>query len=223
MIEAVLWDNDGILVDSERRFFEVSRSAFLRFEVELTEALWADLYLGNGLGSRRIALALGVEPNRIDPVLDERNRQYLELLRDPPAVRPRVCETLQTLSKRIRMAVVTGCHRHQLDLMHRTSDLLGFFELIVTGDDCARSKPDPEPYRLALDRMSLLPDRCLAVEDSARGLRSALSAGIACVVVPTDLTAGQDFSGALAVEEDAAGILKHVALPEKPIAPAESR
>lgn len=216
MIEAVLWDNDGVLVDSERRFFELSRQAFARVGLDLSEAIWRELYLGKGVGSRQIALALGGEAALIDPQLDERNRQYLEILQDPPAVRPFIPDTLAALNGRTRLALVTGCHRRQLDLMHRTSGLLDLFEVIVTGDDAERSKPDPEPYRLALERLGLAADCCLAVEDSTRGLHSALAAGVACVVIPTDLTAGQDFSGALALERDAAGILKYLQLSGPP-------
>ncbi len=215
MFAAVLWDNDGILVDSERRFFELSRLAFAQFGAVLSEETWRNSYLGKGVGSRRIALSLGVAPARIDPVLKERNRRYLQILQEPPPVRPLVSDTLQMLHERMRLALVTGCHRHQLDLMHRTSGLLDYFECIVTGDDCARPKPDPELYRIALDRLGLQADQCLAVEDSERGLRAALAAGIACVVIPTDLTAGQNFDGALSIEKDASGILNHIDLSER--------
>lgn len=208
--KAVLWDNDGVLVDSERRFFEVSRSAFTRLGLALTEAIWVDQYLGKGMHSHEIALQMGADKNRIDAVMQERNRTYREVLQQAPPVRPQVHETLQKLSSRCRLAIVTGCHRHQLKLMHASSGLLGFFETIVTGDDFTREKPDPEPYRMALDRLNLTPDECIAVEDSQRGLQSAVSAGIDCIAVPTELTAGQNFKLALAVETDPAGLLKYI-------------
>ena len=93
--------------------------------------------------------------------------------------------------------------------MHATTSLLGFFEVIVTGDDCSHPKPHPELYLAALKALRLGPDRCLAVEDSLRGLASARAAAIPCLVVPTDLTRGLDFTGALAIESDVSAVLRH--------------
>ena len=210
MIRAVLWDNDGVLVDSEALFFEVTRSAFARLGLDLTKELWGTQYLGEGRGSREIAHSLGASPADIGLVMDERNEQYRIALRCPPAIRPQVPETLATLSGRVRMGIVTGCHRDQLDLMHESSGLLDFFEIVITADDYGPSKPNPAPYLTALKAMDLSVEDCIAVEDSQRGLASAETAGIACVVVPTDLTQMQDFAGALSVERDVSGILKHI-------------
>jgi HAD superfamily hydrolase (TIGR01509 family) len=142
--------------------------------------------------------------------MEERNRQYLEVLGQPPAVRPRVRETLSELSGRVRMAIVTGCHRNQLQLMHRSSDLLGFFEAIVTGDECAHPKPHPALYLAALKVLGVNARCCLAVEDSPRGLASARAASVPCMVVPTDLTRTLGFVGALSVEPDVSGLLRFV-------------
>jgi HAD superfamily hydrolase (TIGR01509 family) len=153
---------------------------------------------------------MGADPERIGAVLRERNERHLAALEQPIRVRPKVRETLAALEGRVRMAMVTGCHRDQLKLKHDTGELLNFFEVIVTGDESAKSKPDPEPYLMAIDELGVEKSGCLAVEDSQRGLAAALAAGIACVVVPTELTRGQDFAGALSVEEDVSGVMKYV-------------
>ena len=210
MIKAVLWDNDGVLVDSEIVFFEVTRKAFARLGIKLTKEQWGTLYLGEGKSSREIARSLGANPAEIDPVIDERNKQHRIALRQPIAIRPQVPETLAALSRRVRMAMVTGSHREQLHLMHNSSNLLDFFELCITGDECHELKPNPAPYLAALEALGLDAKDCIAVEDSSRGLRSAMAAGIACVVVPTELTQMQDFSGALSVERDVSAVLKYI-------------
>jgi len=208
-IHAVLWDNDGVLVDSETVFFEITRSSFARLGLTLTEEVWGTRYLGEGGRSRDVAASMGGDPAAIDPVMEERNREYLAALREPPAVRPRVRETLEALSGRVKMAIVTGCRREQLDLMHSSSGLLEYFDFILTADDYDESKPSPVPYLAAVRDMKLDAGDCIAVEDSKRGLESAIAAGVACVVVPTDLTRMQNFSGALAVEPDVSAVLKH--------------
>lgn len=210
MYDTILWDNDGVLVDTEGLFFAETKAAFAELGLELTVEIWAATYLGKGTPSREIAREMGADPERIGPVLSERDRRHMLALEQPIVVRPKVRETLAALAGKVRMAMVTGCDRDQLKLKHDTGELLDYFEVIVTADECERPKPDPEAYLIAMDELGVEKSSCLAVEDSQRGLAAALSAGIACVVVPTELTCGQDFGGALSVEEDVSGVMKYL-------------
>lgn len=211
MIQAVLWDNDGVLVDSESLFFEATRSAFARAGLSLTREMWGTRYLGEGKTSREIALSLGADPDRIELIIDNRNQQYRKVIESrPPDLRPRVRETLSKLSGRIKMAIVTGCRREQLHLMHLGNDVLAFFDTVVTGDDCTFSKPHPAPYLAAIKALGVNPGDCIAVEDSPKGFASAKAAGVPCIVVPTGLTRFLEFEDALSVEQDVSGVLKYI-------------
>src|SRR5512140_338834 len=210
MTEAVLFDNDGVLVDTETLFFETTRAAFARLDVELTRETWGTRYLAEGKSSRAIALSLGADPGRVPEVIEERNWQYRHVLKQAPPLRAHVHSTLARLHGRVRLAIVTGCGRDQLDLVHGSSEILHLFDLIVTSNDCSCSKPHPEPYLTAIRALGVPPERCIAVEDSPRGLASAKSAGIPCIVVPTELTCTLPFPGALAVEQNISGVLKHL-------------
>src|SRR5690242_19978970 len=86
--QVVLWDNDGVLVDTESLFFEVTRAAFALLGLALTKEIWSTRYLADGKPSREIALALGADPASIDPVLSARNKEYRQLLSRPPIIRP---------------------------------------------------------------------------------------------------------------------------------------
>ena len=210
MIEAVLWDNDGVLVDTETLFFQTTRSAFAQLGLDLTAEIWGRHYLGEGRTSREIAALLGGDTIRIVPMIEQRNQQYRQILSQPPALRPRVRETLDQLSGRVRLAIVTGSHRDQFQLMHRSIGLLNFFETIVTGDECANPKPHPDLYLAGLKSLGVRPESCLAVEDSPRGLAAARAAGVPCIVVPTDLTRHLHFVGALSVEDDVSAVLRYI-------------
>ena len=210
MIKAILWDNDGVLVDTESLFFEATRAAFARSGLDLTKEIWATEYLGEGKTSREVAMSLGGDPDRIAPLIDDRNQRYRKILEQPPQVRPLVRETLAALSGRVKMAIVTGCHRDQLLLVHRGNDLLRFFDHIVTGDDCVLSKPHPAPYLAAMQSLNLTAESCIAVEDSPKGLASARAAGVPCIAVPTDLTRFLEFPDAASIEQDVSGVLKHI-------------
>ena len=205
----ILWDNDGVLVDTEKLFFEATRRAFAQLGLVLTPQHWGVQYLSEGKHSRDVALALGAPPERIAPVLEERNRQYQQMLAPSPPLRPRVRETLAALFGRVRMGIVTGCRREQLRFIHASNGWLTNFEVIVAADDCANSKPHPEAYLKATEALGVKPAHCLAVEDSPRGLASARVAGIPCIVVPHELTQGLEFPGALAIEPDVSAVLKH--------------
>jgi HAD superfamily hydrolase (TIGR01509 family) len=213
MTEAVLFDNDGVLVDTETLFFEVTRQAFGRMGLELTRETWAARYLGEGHPSKEIALSLGGDPERVAVVLEERNRQYRGVLEQPPPIRPKVEETLARLHGRVKLAIVTGSDRRQFNLMHATSNLLSFFDLIITSDDCSYLKPHPGLYSTAITHLGVRAENCIAVEDSPRGLAAARAAGIPCVAVPTELTGMLDFPGALAVEGEVSAVLKYTTLP----------
>jgi beta-phosphoglucomutase-like phosphatase (HAD superfamily) len=110
-----------------------------------------------------------------------------------------VHDTLTMLRACFRMAIVTPSKAGHLHLMHRNSGLWPFFEFAITREDYACSKPDPEPYMAALDRLQLNAERCIAIEDSERGLAAANAAGLRCIVIPSELTEGGNFNGAVAV------------------------
>jgi beta-phosphoglucomutase-like phosphatase (HAD superfamily) len=102
----------------------------------------------------------------------------------------------------IRVAVVTAGHWPKVDRALR--DLLGdgSVEVLVTGDEVGRTKPDPEAYQRALWQLGVRAVDAIAVEDSVAGLRAARSAGLTTVVVSTESTRNQDFTGAADVLHD---------------------
>lgn len=210
MVKAILWDNDGLLLDSEAVFFELTQTVFADFGFDLGEEHWGMEYLGKAKRTRQVALELGMDLETVNAAVERRDRQFLEVLQRPIPLRPKVRETLDSLAGRFKQGVVTGSPREKVDLMHRSSGLNGYFDVIVTHDDVTETKPHPEPYLAAMERLGVKPGSCLAVEDSERGLASAHAAGIACVVVPNYLTRMQKFERAYAVEGDVSGVLKHL-------------
>jgi beta-phosphoglucomutase-like phosphatase (HAD superfamily) len=94
------------------------------------------------------------------------------------------------------MAIVSTSKRADVALIHRGRGILPFFEFVLTLEDYEQPKPAPDPYLKALHRFGALAREAVAIEDSARGLRAAMAAGIDCVVVRNEFTASQDFSGA---------------------------
>ncbi|MBN2439154.1 MAG: HAD family phosphatase [Deltaproteobacteria bacterium] len=196
MIRAVFWDNDGVLVDTERLYFQATRELLQRADVTLTEELFQQISLREGKSAFDLAEAKGVPPVEVEYLRTERNRRYTELLQGGVPVMDGVREVLGLLQGKVTLAIVTNSHRTHFETMHEATGLLSFFDFILTGDDYALSKPDPEPYRLAMHRSGCRPHECIVVEDSERGLQAALAAGLRCLVVPNGLTRGCTFRGA---------------------------
>lgn len=215
MIEAILWDNDGVLVDSETLFFEMTRRFFAEAGLQVEAEYWGVEYLGNAKHSYQIAGELGLAPELIPPLLDRRNAAFVERLRSSVPLMPKVRETIEALSGKVRLAIVTGSPRDKVTLMHAAHDLLDHFEVIVTDDEITNAKPHPEPYLKAMELLGVEPSQCLAVEDSRRGLDSAVAAGLRCIAVPNALTRIQSFERAFAIEADVSGVLKHVSASQR--------
>ena len=196
MIRAIFWDNDGVLVDTEKLYFQATRELLQRAGVTLTEALFRRISLQEGRSAFDLALEKGFSQQQIDRLHEERNRRYTELVEEGVRILDGVEETLAKLSGRVLQAIVTSSRRAHFDAIHAGTGLRSHFDFILTREDYLLSKPDPEPYRLAVSRSGFHPEECLVVEDSERGLRAAFAAGIRCIVVPNDLTRGGAFAGA---------------------------
>ena len=196
MIRAIFWDNDGVLVDTEKIYFQATRELLQKAGVELTEELFRRISLKEGRSAFDLALEKGIPQRDVDRLHEERNRRYTELVARGVHILDGVEETLGKLRGRVLQAIVTSSRRVHFDAMHTCTRLLRHFDFILTREDYRLSKPDPEPYRLALTRSGFRPEECLVVEDSERGLQAAVAAGIRCIVIPNDLTGGGDFRGA---------------------------
>ena len=94
------------------------------------------------------------------------------------------------------MGIVTSSKKNHFEIIHKNSGLLKYFDFILTADNYVNSKPAPDPYLKALELSGVKKEECMVIEDSERGLKSALAAGLKCFVIPTNLTKLSDFSGA---------------------------
>lgn len=201
-IQALLWDNDGVLVRTEAIHFHATQAAFASAGLPLSKEQYVELYLVQGRSAWQLAIARGMSDDDISRLKGVRDAIYEHHLRDTSLALRGVKAVLDALRSTYRMAIVTGSRRKHLELVHQATGLQDYFDFAVTLDDCVNTKPDPEPYEKALQRFGLPASVCLAIEDSERGLAAALSAGVRCIVVPSDLTCGSAFIGAAEVIRD---------------------
>jgi HAD superfamily hydrolase (TIGR01509 family) len=201
-----LWDNDGVLVDTEHLFFRATSEIFGGSGIEVTRELYVDYAMRHGRSLFELMAARGVGEEEIRRIRSRRDDRYTQLLREGVEVMPGVRETLASLQGQLPMAIVTASGREHFELIHAGLGLLRHFEFVLAAGDYARHKPEPDPYLAAARRLGLDPSDCIAVEDSERGLRAAVAAGMRCLVVPSGFSAGGDFSAADRVLDSASDI-----------------
>lgn len=200
---AILWDNDGVLVDTERWFYQATRDAFAGVGFDLTVEHYFEYILSRSKGTTALASAQGLREADIAALQASRDKRYQQMLEQESLTLDGVRETLALLRPHFVMGIVTSSRRHHFEAIHRRTGLLEFFDFAITHGDYERSKPAPDPYLAAIARSGLPANRCLAIEDAPRGLMAARAAALDCWVIPTELTRRAPFS-------DAARILNHI-------------
>ena len=195
MRKYLLFDHDGVLVDTEFWYYKAGERALA--DVGLT--LDKDQYLrdmNQGLGTWAQARAAGIDERTISRQREVRNDYYQEYLRTEAIEIEGVVETLAELSKYVRMAIVTTARRVDFEIIHEERQVMQFMDFVLVREDYKLAKPHPEPYLTGLKRLGATRKETLVVEDSSRGLHSAVAAGIDCAIVHNDFTRTQDFSQA---------------------------
>ena len=193
----ILFDHDGVLIDTERWYYLAGKRALASIGLDLP----VDAYLANmanGVPTWEPARSAGVSEAEIDRCRELRNRYYQEYLVNEDIEIEGVTETLAELAGQYRMGIVTTSKPADFALIHERRSILDHMEFWLTRGDYERAKPDPEPYLKGLTRFGATAAETVVVEDSARGLKSALAAGIDCIVVANEFTADQDLSDATA-------------------------
>jgi HAD superfamily hydrolase (TIGR01509 family) len=191
----ILFDHDGVLVDTEFWYYKAGEHALA--DVGLT--LDKDQYLrdmNQGFGTWAQARAAGLDEQTIRRQREVRDDYYQEYLRTEAIEIEGVVEALAELSRYARMAIVTTAKRVDFEIIHAKRHVRQFMEFVLVREDYTLAKPHPEPYLTGLRRFGATKEETLVVEDSSRGLNSAVAAGIDCVIVYNDFTNGHDFSQA---------------------------
>jgi HAD superfamily hydrolase (TIGR01509 family) len=199
VFDAILFDNDGVLVDTEHLYFRANREVLAGVGVDLDADAYVELFLREGRGAWHLASARGLAPADIAALRAARDRRYVELVSDGDVLIAGVSDIVPALARRYRLAIVTSSEPGPFARTHARTGLLHHFELVLAQGDYARSKPEPDPYLRAVERLGVPGERCLVIEDSERGLRAAKAAGLRCWVIPSALTAGGRFDAADAV------------------------
>ena len=187
MITAVLFDLDGVLIDSEpvwervRRDFAESRGGTWSGEIQrrMMGARTADW---SGALSELVGGSVSPE-TAAEMVIAQLAEEYR---RDPPLI-PGAVEAVRGLAAEFRLGLVSGSPQVLIGLLLQLLDLTDCFEVAMSADDVARGKPHPDPYLELARRLRVDPHDCAVVEDSGNGIRSGHAAGSRVIAIPRGL------------------------------------
>ena len=191
----LLFDNDGVLVETEPYYFKANIKALREFGLELEFDVYMEI-MARGGTAWEIAKKQGISQSEIDKKRQLRDIYYQEFIQTQEIEIDGVVDILKELSKKYKMGIVTTSRRVDFDLVHQKREIVSYMDFTLCVEEYPRAKPHPDPYLAGMKKFNALKEECLVIEDSQRGLTSAVNAGIECVIVKNEFTATHDFSKA---------------------------
>jgi len=188
MIKAVIFDFDGLIIDTETVWYHSFREALANHGVELSLEEFAPFIGTHGSAFDRYLaekVANQAQLAEVKRLAGELHREKIQHVDARDGVRAYLTEA-KDLGLRIGLA--SSSNREWVEEYLRKLQLLSFFEVIKTEDDVREVKPNPELYLKAVSALEILPSEAIAFEDSAIGAKAAKAAGVHCVIVPNGAT-----------------------------------
>jgi HAD superfamily hydrolase (TIGR01509 family) len=195
VVHGVVFDLDGVIADTERLHWAAYREVLLEFGVDLGLEEYRRHWIAGGFGPEHACrtYALPLTPAALRA---RKAPVYLALLERGVRACPGAPEALARLHPVHRIGLATNTARREVDLILDQLGVAARFHATVAREDYAQPKPAPDAYLAAAVALGVAPADCVVVEDTQRGVRAALAAGMRVVAVPSDLTFDNDFSGA---------------------------
>ncbi len=195
MLKAIIFDMDGIIVNTEHLHAKSHIDALAKHGIKLDEKTYYDFWTRKGKGTKEF-----VEENKfevsVDKIREEKRALYIELVRKELQVCDGAVDKVRELSGRYKLALVTSSHRKETNPILEQTGSAGFLDAIVTGDDVEKRKPEPDGFIMASNKLGIKPVDIIVIEDAEKGLIAAKRAGMKCIIIPNACTIDNDFSSA---------------------------
>lgn len=199
MIKAIVWDFDGVIVDSEPLHYRAFLAVAQTLGVSFTWDEYLDTYIGyDDRDAFRVmqgsppGTSPGEDQDALAKLCDDKAVAFERAVAEGVTAIPGSAELIRAAYGKLPMAISSGATRADIDLMLAALNLADCFELIVSADDVTQSKPHPASYTQAVIALAqkhpdlhLTPADCLAIEDTAAGITSATDAGLATLALMT--------------------------------------
>lgn len=197
-LQAVVFDFDGVILDTEMARFEAMQKIYASFGQVLPLDMWL-----KSIGRASYAVhpfdylqeILG-EPLDCEKLHEEHKKIEIEMANALPVLPGVIDRIEEVLASGGKVAVASSSSRNWVTGHLRRRNLINYFSAIVCREDTVAHKPDPEPYVTALKRLECSAQNSFAVEDSPLGIEAATNAGITCIAIACSLTRHMDLGKA---------------------------
>lgn len=209
MIKGIIFDMDGVLVDTES-FYQQRREEFLR-QMDFSSPVHTDF---TGSNERFIweTLVPGDPEFRQEMLMGYRAYRRLHPIPYGELLNPQMPDVFARLKQEgIKIGIASSSAQDAVRQMAETAGVTSFVDHIISGEDCAAHKPDPEIYLRAMDALNLTPENAFAVEDSPTGITAARRAGLSVYALRPASGIKLDQSAATAVIDQLTDVLKYIA------------
>jgi HAD superfamily hydrolase (TIGR01509 family) len=182
MIQALVFDFDGVLADSEPLHLRVYQDLLQPHGVRLDKKTYCERYLGHDDEGvfRQVAVDYGLllADEEIELLMAEKAQRFAALVTGTNVLYPAAAPCIKRLAAEWPLGIASGALRGEIQLMLRGADIAHLFRFIVAAGETERTKPAPDPYARAAELHGVDPRACVAIEDSHWGLQSARAAGM---------------------------------------------
>ncbi len=204
MLKMVIFDFDGVIVDSEAAHYRALSAIAAEEGIELSWQEYCEKYIA--FDDREFYINLCRDYHRvadaemIDELVERKKRIFMKFLDEHCELLGGIGELLENLRQNnIACGICSGSFRHEIDFLLQRYQLEDYFMVIIAADDVTASKPDPQGYLMSLEQANhllksepaILPGNCVVIEDSVGGVQSAKAAGMHCLAVTNSHDADQ--------------------------------
>jgi len=192
-MQGLIFDMDGLMIDSERLYFAAERDIAERFGKTINEeTLWKMMGRKPIEGMRIFVEDLDI-PASPEEALQWRHVAMLEKMRSDLQPMPGLLHIIDRFHLHLKLAIATGAPAEYMEITLDTLNIRDKYSVLQASDDIVNGKPDPEIYLKACAKLELAPEECIVLEDSSNGALAGVRAGCYCIAVPSEYTARQNF------------------------------
>ncbi|MBS3819665.1 HAD family phosphatase [bacterium] len=193
MIRALIFDMDGLMIDSERLYFQTEREMARKYHKTVSHKTLWKMMGRNPVESMRVFVKEVGLPLKPEEALEMRNKLMRVKLKTELKPMPGLFTVLNTFTGHLKMAVCTSAQQEFLDIVVDQLEIRNKFEVLQSSNEIDKGKPNPEIYLTTCRKLGLSSRDCVVLEDSSNGVLSGKRAGCYVIAIPTPYTEGQDF------------------------------
>lgn len=199
--KAVIFDRDGILINTEGIVIDSVKEAFKKLGFIIQEEDISQIIGRSSIVYTEYFLKKwDFDPDKYRKIQRE---LFYKNIDSAPFFEDAVELVKFLYARKIPLAVTTSAGREGTLLILKKGGIDKMFKVLVTREDCTKLKPDPEPYLLTAEKLGIDPKFCVVLEDTSLGVEAAKKSGMKCIAIPNEYTSDQDFSMADAIVESA--------------------